>query len=132
MRKIIATLAVTAAAAGLVAMPVEAARKSGEERLAKMIEGRTAGDPKSCIFTSGSRSLTVIDKTAIVYKDGSRVWVNRTAHPEDLDEDDILVIRRFDGSNLCRQDMITMADRSTGMFTGAVFLEDFVSYTKAS
>jgi hypothetical protein len=132
MRKAIATLAVIAAAAGLVAAPVEAGRKSGEERLAKLIEGRTAGEPQSCIFTAGNRNLTVIDKTAIVYKDGSRVWVNRTAHPEDLDEDDILVIRRFDGTNLCRQDMITLADRSTGMFSGAIFLEDFVPYKKAS
>lgn len=132
MRKTFATLAIIAAAAGLVAAPVEAARKSGEERLAKLIEGRVAGEPKSCISTIGSRSLTVIDKTAIVYKDGSRVWVNRTAHPEDIDEDDILIIRKFGSSNLCRTDTITLADRSSGMFSGVMFLEDFVPYEKTS
>jgi hypothetical protein len=132
MRKTTGTLAIIAAAAGLVAMPLEAARLSGEERLAKLIEGRVAGEPKSCIFAPGSRSLTVIDKTAIVYRDGKRLWVNRTAHPEDIDEDDILVIRKHSASSLCRSDMITLADRTSGIFSGAIFLGDFVPYEKAS
>ena len=132
MRKYLAPLAVVAAAAGLVAAPIEAARVSGEERLAKMLEGRTAGEARDCIFTPGNANLTVIDKTAIVYKAGGKVWVNRTANPEQIDDDDILVIRRFSGSSLCRQDTITLADRSTGMFTGVIFLEDFVPYEKAS
>lgn len=131
MRKYLATLSAIAAAAGLVAAPLEAARLSGEERLAKLIEGRTAGAPQDCIFTSGNANLTVIDKTAIVYRAGGKVWVNRTANPEDIDDDDILVIKRFSGSSLCRQDTITLADRSTGVFTGVIFLEDFVPYEKA-
>lgn len=132
MRKNIGTLAVLAAAAGLVAAPLEASRPSGEERLAKLIEGRVVGEPRRCISTTGNHNLTIIDKTAIVYKDGRRVWVNRTAHPEDIDEDDILVIRKFSGSSLCRTDMITLADRYSGMFSGAIFLGDFVPYEKAS
>ena len=132
MRKSLGTLAVIAAAAGLVAAPLNAARPSGEERLAKLIEGRVAGEAKSCINTMGNRNLTVIDKTAIVYKDGKRVWVNRTAHPEQIDEDDILVIRKFSPSSLCRTDVITLADRSSGIFSGVLFLDDFVPYEKAS
>lgn len=131
MRKYLATLSVIAAAAGLVAAPLEAARVSGEERLAKLIEGRTAGAPQDCIFTPGNANLTVIDKTALVYKAGGKVWVNRTANPEQIDDNDILVIRRFSGSSLCRQDTITLTDRSTGMFTGVLFLKDFVPYEKA-
>lgn len=132
MRKHLGALAVIAAAAGLVAAPLEAARPTGEERLAKLIEGRVAGEPKRCIFTPGNGNLTVIDKTAIVYKQGRRVWVNRTAYPQDIDEDDILIIRKFGTSNLCRTDMITLADRYSGMFSGAIFLGDFVPYEKAS
>lgn len=131
MRRYLATLSVIASAAGLVAAPLEAARMSGEERLASLIEGRTAGEPRNCIFTPGSANLTVIDKTAIVYKAGGKVWVNRTANPEQIDDDDILVIRKFSGSSLCRQDIITLADRTTGMFTGVLFLGDFVPYEKA-
>lgn len=131
MRTLLATLAIVGAAGGLVAAPIQAARPTGEERLAKLIAGRSAGTPKSCITTLANRNLTVIDKTAIVYKDGRRVWVNRTAHPEDLDEDDILIIRKFGSGQLCRTDTITLADRLTGMFSGAVFLGDFVPYEKA-
>ena len=133
MRNLVGTLAIFAAAAGLVAAPLDArSRMSGEERLAKLIEGRVAGKPSDCIFTPGNRNLTIIEKTAIVYKAGGKVWVNRTQHPEDIDDDDILVIKRFDGSRLCRQDMITLTDRNTGMFSGAIFLTDFVPYEKAS
>lgn len=133
MRKHLATLGMIAAAAGLVAMPADARSKlTGEERLAKLIGDRVAGEGKSCIFTGPTSNLTIIDKTAIVYRQGSKVWVNRTQHPEDIDEDDVLVIRKFGGSNLCRTDMITLADRHTGMFTGAIFLSDFVPYEKAS
>ena len=132
MRQYLATLSVIVAAAGLVAAPLKAARMSGEERLAKLIEGRTAGAPQDCIFTPGNANLTVIPKTAIVYRSGGKVWVNRTANPEQIDDNDILVIKRFSGSSLCRQDTITLADRSTGMFTGVIFLEDFMPYERAS
>ncbi|WP_375291071.1 hypothetical protein [Qipengyuania sp.] len=122
----------TAAAMALSAGPVTAGdRPTGEEKLAKLIEGRTAGEPKSCIAMFGNRNLTVIDKTAIVYKDGSRVWVNRTANPESIDDSDVLVIRKHgSGSSLCRTDMVTTADRTTGMFSGIVSLVDFVPYEK--
>lgn len=133
MRKNLGLFAVVAAAATLVAMPVEARSKlTGEERLAKLIDGRVAGEPKSCINTFGSNNLTVINKTALVYKAGGRLWVNRTVNPEDIDDNDVLVIKRFSGSSLCRQDQITLADRSTGMFSGVIFLTDFVPYEKAS
>lgn len=121
-----------AAAAGLAATPLAAERPTGEERLARLLEGRTAGDPKGCITTLGNKSLTVLDKTALVYKSGDKVWVNRTVNPADIDDDDILVIKRFSGSSLCRQDVITLADRATGMFSGVLFLEDFVPYEKTS
>ena len=114
--------------ASLVAAPIEAARPSGEERLAKLIEGRNAGEPKSCITTLANRNLTIIDKTAIVYKQGKRVWVNRTAHPEDLDEDEILVIRKFGSGQLCRTDMITSRRSTAG--SAAVFLRT-CTYDKA-
>lgn len=133
MRKHLATLAVVLAAAGLVAVPLEAReRPTGAEQLAKLLEGRTAGEPQSCIFTSGTNNLTVIDKTALVYRSGGKLWVNRTANPQDIDDDDILVIRRFSGSSLCKQDQVTLADRVSGMFSGVLFLGDFVPYEKTS
>lgn len=129
MRKIITALAISALAltGGAVAAKE---KKSGEERLAEMIEGREAGTPVSCINTWNHDNMTIIDKTAIVYKSGQTVYVNRTAHPETLDWNDILVIRRTDGHRLCKLDRVTTVDRGSGFFSGVVFLEDFVPYTR--
>ena len=131
MRKIMAALALSALALGGVTAAEAKERKSGDEKLAELIDGRVAGDPKSCISTLRSDGLRVIDNTAIVYEAGDTVWVNRTAHPEDLDRNDVLVINRFSGSQLCKLDQVTTIDQGSGFFTGVVFLQDFVPYTKA-
>jgi hypothetical protein len=120
-----------AAVGGLLFVPaLEAKTKgSGEEYLAKLLEGRKAGEPTRCISTFGANNLRIIDKTAIVYEDGRTIWVNRTRDPASLDDDDILVIRRY-GSDLCRLDNVRAVGRSTGMFRTQVLLEDFVPYRK--
>ena len=125
-------VALAALAAALVAGPsVAAERLTGEAKLAKMLEGRVAGEPKSCINTFVNRDSTVIDDTAVVYGRGRTIWVNRTAHPQDLDDSDAMLVRMY-GSQLCRQDIVTTFDTSTGMYTGNVFLTEFVPYTRVN
>lgn len=136
MARILTSLITAGAAIGLAAMPASAddhaEMSKGEKRLAKMLEGREAGDAKRCIRTSPSRGLTIIDGTAIVYKEGKTIWVNRTRHPGSLDDDDFLVIRKFGSTNqLCRLDNVTTRDRFSQFFTGVVMLEDFVPYRMA-
>lgn len=119
-------LAVLGASAG--ASP----RQTGEERLAKMLEGRTAGAPVDCIRTMPNTDMTVIDGTAIVIKRGSTLYVNRTSDPQSLDDDDGLLLKRFgDGGQLCSIDTMTKFDRVSHFYTGNVFLSEFVPYTKA-
>jgi hypothetical protein len=120
-----------AMAGSLLAAPALQAKpqRSGEEQLAKMLQGREAGEPRHCISTFGNTSLQIIDKTAIVYHDGRTIWVNRTGNPASLDDDDVLVIRRY-GSDLCRLDDVKAVARSTGMLRSQVLLEDFVPYRK--
>lgn len=102
----------------------------GEKKLAKLLKGRVAGEPKSCIRDRPVRSFQVIDDTAIVYKIGRTVWVNYTRNPETLDNSDTLVFRRF-GSQICRSDIVTTVDRFSGFYTGNIFLTDFVPYRMA-
>ena len=129
-----ALLTIAALAAGALAAPAlaDADRPVGEEKLAEMLEGRVAGEPSSCINTlRGAGTMQIIDKTAIVFKEGRTLWVNRTAHPRMLDSDDYLVIRHVGGgSRLCRLDNVTSQSRTGNFFTGAVFLEDFVPYRR--
>lgn len=99
----------------------------GEQKLAKLIGDRVAGEPRKCINDYQTRDFRVIDGTAIVYKVGRTVWVNYTRHPETLDDSDVMVFRRF-GSQLCSTDIVTTMDRLGGFYTGNVFLSDFIPY----
>lgn len=102
----------------------------GEKRLARMLEGRVAGEPQNCIRQLLNDQLTVIDKTAYVYGRGRTIYVQRTKNPEDIDRDDALVSRRFNATELCKQDVVTTIDPVLGFFTGAVFFDDFIPYTR--
>jgi hypothetical protein len=118
------------AAVGLAAGPTTAReRLTGQERLAKLLEGRVAGQPQSCISTMVNRDSQVIDRTAVVYGRGRTIWVNVPQNARDLDDNDAMLIRMY-GSQICRQDIVTTFDTSSGMYTGNVFLSDFVPYTR--
>jgi hypothetical protein len=102
----------------------------GEEKLAKLLDGRVAGEPQSCIRTLGSRNLSQIDGTALTYRDGDTVWVNYTRNPDSIDDRDIMVIDRFSGSSLCRTDQVKLVDRVNGFLSGILLLDEFVPYKK--
>ena len=128
MSKSLLSAVALAAYAALGSIPAQADEMTkGEAKLAKLIEGRVAGEPESCINDFGARGFQVIDGTAIVYKIGRTVWVNYTRDPESLDDSDTMVFRRF-GSNVCRTDIVTTIDRFGGYYTGNVFLADFIPY----
>ncbi len=102
----------------------------GEKKLAKMLEGRVAGEPQTCIRTRLNNRLRVIDDTAYVYGSGRTIYVQRTRHPERIDRDDILVQRRFSASQICKLDIVNTVERTAGIFTGTVFFDDFIPYTR--
>lgn len=127
MRKIMkAVLAGTA----LLAAPAVTARDNPDVQLQKLLAGRVAGEPVSCIDAGRATSSTVIDGKALVYRLGSKLYVNMPrSYPQPLRSDDILVTRTF-GSQLCDTDTVNMVDRFSGFPGGPVFLGKFVPYTK--
>ena len=120
-----------AAALGAAVMSVAAgaASLSPQARLDKLLEGRVAGKPVSCINLRDIQGSEIIDNTAIVYRVGSKLYVNRPRGATQLDSDDILVTKTI-GSQLCRIDVVRLVDRNARFTTGVVSLEDFVPYTK--
>ncbi|MHA7820869.1 MAG: hypothetical protein ACX930_14575 [Erythrobacter sp.] len=106
------------------------AMTEGEQELAKLLEGRVAGEPQSCIRSRLNDRMTVIDETAYVYGRGKTIYVQRTRDPEDIDSRDALVSRRFSGSQVCKLDVVTTIDPFNGFLTGVVFFDDFVPYTR--
>ncbi len=124
------------AAASMLAAPAAAnedaaaAPTKGEVKLAKLLEGRVAGEPRSCVRSLPSERIEVIDGTALVVGRGNTIYVNIPHDPESLDDSDVLVIRRTNGTSLCRLDWIETHDRFVGFYTGNVMLSDFVPYTR--
>ncbi len=130
MRKSALIAPVAAAAAMLLCAPAEAApRMTGEEQLAKMLEGRVAGKPVDCISVLDSHDMTVIDHTAIVFNAGSVIYVNRPRDASALDSDKILVTKSST-DQLCNVDIVTLRDRTGFTYAGTVGLESFVPYTR--
>lgn len=119
-----AALALTGTAAS-----AETRAEKAEARLARMLEGRTAGEPVKCISTFFDNNLRVMDHIGLVYEAGDTIYVARATHPDRLDYWDVPVIERF-GSQLCSNDIMRTIDRSSGFVTGALFLEDFVPYKR--
>jgi len=130
MRPLIATIL---SAVMLAAAPAAVAKDkpTGEEKLARMLEGRVAGEPRDCIALSSVTSSQVVDKTAIVYRIGSTLWVNRPrGGAESLDGDDDILVTKLTGSQLCSIDTIQLHDRTSHMYAGFVSLGEFVPYRK--
>ena len=127
-RKAALAVAALLAASGCVSTTAAERAAEGEAKLARMLEGRVAGQPQSCISAWQNRNLEVIDETAIVYDAGNTIYVARPAQPQSLDSSDILVIERT-GSQLCKHDIVRTVSQS-GFMTGVVFLGDFVPYVE--
>ena len=128
MRKLALVLAAIAAMATGPALQARE-RLTPQQELAKLLEGRVAGRPTSCVSTFGNSQMRILDKTALVYGSGRTIWVNVPRNPEALDDDDILVTRQT-GGQLCRLDIVNMIDRTGGFYRGFVALDDFVPYRK--
>lgn len=142
MTRLVRPALIASAALALFATPVfagdehqeqakpEQEMTKGEKELAKLLEGRVAGEPVTCIRNFPSQNFRIINETALVYGRGDTIYVNRTKHPEDIDDDEILVIRPTTASQLCRLDNVTMVDRYSHMFSGVIFLDQFVPYSR--
>ena len=131
-------LAAAALALGGIAMPAGAQddapeltrAERNEARLAERLEGRVAGEMVSCVYAPMSNRLETIEGVGFVYDRGNTLYVARPRDPSVLGPNDIVVVRRLSGGQLCRQDLMQTVDRQSGMLSGIVAIDGFVPYTK--
>jgi hypothetical protein len=83
-----------------------------------------------CIPYSRIQSSTIIDGVGILYRDGSRLYLNRPEGAQRLDDWDVMVTK-VHGSQLCERDVVNLVDGGSRLPSGFVFLNEFVPYTKA-
>lgn len=117
---------------GLIAAPVAAARQTPQQRLDKLIAGRTAGKPVDCIqLNRSSNDSEKIPGLAMAYRQGTTWYVNRfQGGCPQLDENTILVTKTWSGQ-LCRGDIADLRDNGTRMTVGSCIFDSFIPYAKA-
>lgn len=117
-------------AASLVAAPAAAVRRTPEEQLAKLLDGRVAGKPVSCINLglTGSDSVK-IPGLAMAYRQGSAWYVNRFNDDCKQLRDDTILVTRTPGAQLCRGDSAELVSPPSRIPVGACIFADFVPYT---
>ena len=131
MRPLIFTILAAVAVAAAPGVAAAKDKLAPEAKLEKLLDGRVAGAPQDCIPLSSVSSSQIIDKTAIVYRVGSTLWVNRPkGGAQTLNDDDILVTK-LTGSQLCSIDTVELRNRTSHMYSGFVSLGEFVPYRKA-
>jgi hypothetical protein len=132
MRKTIAALLAATTVLSLAVTADARPRLSPEAKLAKLLDGRVAGEPQDCIYLPSVHGTRIIDKTAIVYESGRTLWVNRPrSGASSLDDDDVLVTDLHgSGSQLCSIDIVRLHDRTSHFYSGFVGLGKFVPYRK--
>ena len=127
MRKLLPLLVGSLA---LVAGSAQAKPADHEAELARAVAGRVAGEPVDCIDMHRVLSSHIIPGTAIVYDAGGVIYVNRPrSGAESMDQWDIMVNRLW-SSQLCSIDTVQLIDQGSHMYSGSVFLGEFVPYRR--
>jgi hypothetical protein len=130
MRSVLASIAaVSLMASAAYAGPAP----TPEEKLAKALEGRAAGDPVDCIYLRDIRSSRIFDRTAILYElNNGTYYLNRPdAGASSLGWSDVLVTDTH-SPRLCSIDVVKLYDPHPWMQSGFVNLGKFVPYKKVA
>lgn len=108
--------------------PVQRSEKAQRE-YDRLLAGKTPGKAESCLPTYRSNDMTIIDDSTILFRDGRTVYVNKPLGDcMNLDRSGSALVTRNVGPQLCRGDLATVVDNSSGMTLGACSLGEFVPY----
>ena len=128
MRAVSLTIAALALAVSGSAI---AGKATQEEKLAKALAGRVAGEPVDCIMQREIRTARIYDHIGILYEMNNGLYYVNTpkSGASSLDWSDIMVTDTH-SNQLCSIDVVKLMDSSTHMQTGFVGLDKFVPYAK--
>ena len=99
--------------------------------LERILAGRTAGPPQSCVTSRSDFSLHAVDSTTITYGSGSTVYVNRLGPCPGLRELSTIIVVSASSGQYCRGDRIR-ANEPGSIIPGATCnLGDWVPYRRS-
>lgn len=99
----------------------------------RLLAGKVAGQPTKCLPLQRTNDMQVIDDDTILYRDGRTTYVNKPLGSCNLlGRGSYALVTRSQGSQLCRGDIGTVTDMTTGVTVGSCALGDFVPYKPAT
>ena len=132
MRNIL--VALTAAGLAACSTATEPPVRSAEDqaRYLKLIEGRVAGTPMSCLPSWNADDMRVIDDQTIVFGERSnRVYVANLQGPcDNVGQPGFALVTRTPTSQLCSGDIATVVQTSSGITAGSCVIGTFTPYTR--
>ncbi len=124
----LATAVVGLCACATASEPAERSVKAQSE-YDRLLAGKVAGPAEKCLPTRRSNDMTIIDDNTILFRDGRTVYVNQPLGGcNNLHQSGRALVTHNMGPQLCRGDLATVVDNSSGMSVGACSLGDFVPY----
>lgn len=103
-----------------------------QAKLDKRLEGRTAGEPQSCISMNEQRNMTVISDDILIFgsrRNAKTIYVNKPYGGCRNAANSILSYSR-PTSSLCKGEIIKLIDSASRIEMGSCAFGDFVPYTK--
>jgi len=131
MRSLTIALIASALAACTTAPEPMTRSAEAEAQLSKLLAGKTAGKPVSCLQSWQSGNMVVIDDNTVLFRDSpTRVYRNdfRGYGCQNLGSGHYTLVTRSSGPSLCSGDIAQVVDLSSGINVGSCVMGDFVPY----
>jgi len=112
------------------AQPMRSAAKQQEYE--KLLTGKVAGPPQSCLSSYHNNDMVVIDESTIAFRQGSSlVYINHMQGGcSNLGGNYALVTKQFGSAQLCRGDIAQVVDLTNHFTVGSCVFGDFIPYTR--
>ena len=134
MRGISLLLIGAALASCTTATPPPMRSAQGQQEFERLVAGKVAGPPQSCLATFNTNDMIVIDDETVAFRQGAnRVYVNHLQSGCNgiASGFNALVTRQTGASSLCRGDIAESQNLTSHVTTGSCVFGDFIPYSRA-
>jgi hypothetical protein len=102
-----------------------------EAHLQKLIAGKAAGKPMTCLPSGRSDNMIIVDDNTVFYRAGSRLYRQdfQGGNCNGLGSGHYALVTRQFGGSLCRGDIAQVMDVSNGFTVGNCIVGEFVPYS---
>lgn len=124
-------LLLTAALGACTTGPEPARTAEAAAHLDRLIAGKVAARPLTCLPHYRANDMIVIDNGTVVFKNGRTVYRNdfQGGGCSNLGKGNYALVTRTTGSGLCSGDIAEVRDVSAGITVGSCVLGDFIPYS---